>query len=633
MLHAVLSCSLCFLVTACTHSPSQTQTDAADDLSLPGEQPEAPSAPASANTDQPASPTAGHPLRYQVSFDGLADKSLVELLRSVSDSATMAGKPPASLFLLRGRAKADLKKLQDALASRGYFSAHVRFTLDETATPIQLRFTVEPNGAFILKWVDVELSDGSAPVRFTFPEAAELGLTVDAPGISKDIVDAGAKLITVFKQRGYPFAVLARRKAVADPQAHTLHITYIVTPGPYCLYGPTTITGLKDVNQGLLLPLIPWKQGDEYNQDQVDLFQKRLADLGLFAKAAATPKVLPAEPGRVEVDTQVTERKQRTFKGGVTYNTDDGPGAQISWEHRNLFGNGERLKLHLAVSQVSKVVEAKFENPFFLDQKQRLLAGVRAADEDTKAYHGQNLTAEVTVSRKLGEHLNAQAGLGYRSSLVYDDAANPDLTNTHYNLASIPLGLSADTRDDPLNPSKGWMFALSVAPWVDTQGANLNFLKALASGSHYLRLLEKPGIIVATRASLGSLSGVSASRLLPPDVRFYAGGSGSVRGYAYQTAGPLRGDKPLGGLSIFDFSTELRVRLSEMFGWVVFLDGGNAYENVYPQLDKGVLLGAGTGLRVYTPIGPFRVDVATPLARRTKVDDVFQLYISLGQAF
>ncbi|WP_243438255.1 autotransporter assembly complex protein TamA [Fundidesulfovibrio soli] len=551
----------------------------------------------------------------------------------MSDTASKADKPPASLFLLKGRARGDLKKLKDAMASRGYFAAQVSYSIDDSTTPVQVRFTVDPGGAFLLKWVDVELSEGSEPVRFTLPEASELGLALEAPAVSKDIVNADDKVVSIFKNRGHPFASLSRRKAVADPQALTLHVTYVVTPGPYCVFGPTALTGLKDVKERLLLPLIPWKEGDEYNQEKVDLFQQRLADLGLFAKATAAPKILPKEPGRVEVEAQVTERKPRTFKGGVTYNTDDGPGAQVNWEHRNLFGNGERLKLHLAVSQVSKVFEANFENPFFLDQRQRLLAGVRAADENTKAYHGQNATGELKISRKLGEQVSAQVGLGYRSSLVYDDAANPSAVNTRYNLASVPLGLSADTRDDPLNPSRGWMFAVNATPWVDAQGTNLNFVKAVAAGSHYLRLLEKPSLILATRASLGTISGVSASRLLPPDIRFYAGGSGSIRGYAYQSAGPLRGDKPLGGRSIFDFGTELRIRLTEMFGLVFFMDGGNAFEAEYPEPGKGLLLGAGTGLRVFTPIGPFRVDVATPLNRRRNVDDVFQLYISLGQAF
>jgi translocation and assembly module TamA len=37
-------------------------------------------------------------------------------------------------------------------------------------------------------------------------------------------------------------------------------------------------------------------------------------------------------------------------------------------------------------------------------------------------------------------------------------------------------------------------------------------------------------------------------------------------------------------------------------------------------------------LRYYTPVGPVRFDIATPLQRRS-ADSVVQIYISIGQAF
>lgn len=575
----------------------------------------------------------GPPVRYQVAFEGVDDKALLDLLRSVSRTAGLREKPPASLFLLRGRARGDLKRLGDAMASRGYFAAKVDFSVDEGASPVTVTFKVDPGGAFLLKWVDVELSEGGEPVNFTLPEAGELGLSLDAPAMSKDIVDAGDRLVKVFKNRGRPFARLVHRKAAADFRELTLHVTYIVDPGPRAVFGPTVFTGLKTVEEGLVSPLVPWKEGEEYSQDKVDLLQRRLAELGLFAKASVAPRRELEDRDKAVIEAGLIERKHRTFKGGVTYNTDDGPGARVFWEHRNLFGKGERLRLQASASPVNKFFEAKFEHPFFLDRSQRLLAGFKAADENTDAYHGQNVTAEVKVSRKLWEHFSAEAGAGWRSSLVYDDAANPDVSNTRYNLASVLLGLSADTRDDPLDATRGWLLSLGAAPHFGIQGGSLNFVKASVSGAHYLNILEKPSVVLASRVSAGSISGVGASKLVPPDVRFYAGGSGSIRGYAYQKAGPLRGDKPLGGRSLFDFSAELRLRLTELFGLVFFLDGGNAYETEYPDPGKGILAGVGTGVRLFTPIGPFRVDVATPLYRRKDVDDAFQLYISLGQAF
>lgn len=570
--------------------------------------------------------------RYTVRFSGLENKELIELLRSVSTTVEKAGKPVEDMFLLRGRAREDAKNFEKALASRGFFSAKVAFSVDAAVQPAVLQFAVSTGGAYILRFVDVEVSEGAPPVRFPLPEAAALGLTLEAPAISKDIVAAEAKLLAVFKNKGYPFARLETRKAVALPEEKVLHVTYVVRPGEYALFGPLQLSGLKDVKEDLVTRFIPWKQGEEYNQDQVDLFKKRLVDLGLFTTIAVAPAKSLDSQGQAAIETTVAERYKRTFKGGVSYNTDHGPGGRLHWEHRNLFGRGEKLRLSAAGTLETKLLEMRFENPFFLSDKQKFLAGIKATEEKTDAFQGHSAVAEAKITRQLAGHVTGEAGVGWRSSIIGKDAANPDKKSSSYNLVSLTAGVTADTRNDPLDATKGWMASLNISPHKSVSGENLSFVKTGFSGAAYWPLADKPLLVLAARASAGSISGVSASKLLPPDVRFYAGGSGSIRGYSYQSVGPLRGKKPLGGLSTVDFGVEARLRLTELFGVVAFLDGGNAYEKPYPDPGAGMLLGAGLGLRVFTPIGPFRVDVATPLHRR-KTDDVLQLYISLGQAF
>ena len=84
---------------------------------------------------------------------------------------------------------------------------------------------------------------------------------------------------------------------------------------------------------------------------------------------------------------------------------------------------------------------------------------------------------------------------------------------------------------------------------------------------------------------------------------------------------------------MLEVSAELRVRITNKLGIAAFLDGGNVYESTVPDFDETIRWGAGMGLRYYTPIGPLRLDAAVPLNRRDDVDDSFQIYISLGQAF
>ena len=580
---------------------------------------------------KPGSHAQGVP--YQVSIAGVNDKGLLELLRSVSTCVELSGKPVASIFQLRARVRADVTRLRDALESQGRFAARVSSRVDEAALPVMVRFTVSSPELFLLDKVEVQLADGAAPLEFPPPDGADLGLAKGNPAISGSIASGAEKLLDSMRNRGHPFPVLVRQRVVADFKTRGVQVTYVVNPGPHAVFGPVAFNGLKDVDESFLKPLIPWKEGDEYQQKLVAHFQNRLVNLGLFATAEVAPEKTVDAHGRVGIAATVTERKMHTIKAGINYKTDEGPGANISWEDRNFFGRAEKLSLSLAVSRINQTFEASFEKPSFLSYKQKLLADLKVTDQNTEAYKGQNATLQAGLSRAFTEHMNGNAGLGYRASRIQEDAANPQENEKRWGLVFLPLELALNTRDDPLDPKKGYLLGIKCAPYLDTLGHNLDFLKTELNGAVYLQLLSKPEVILATRAGFGAVNGAQA-RDIPPDVRFYAGGSATVRGYGYQLVGPLRGhSKPLGGDSIFDFGSELRFQVTEMIGLVAFLDGGNVYDKQFPALNDGLLFGAGLGARVKTPVGPLRVDVATPLDRRPGVDSPFQIYISMGQAF
>ncbi len=137
-------------------------------------------------------------------------------------------------------------------------------------------------------------------------------------------------------------------------------------------------------------------------------------------------------------------------------------------------------------------------------------------------------------------------------------------------------------------------------------------------------------LVIAGRARAGSIFGIARDDLAPSR-RYYGGGGGSVRGYGYQRLGPFgpNGD-PVGGRSVNEFALEARYRFGN-FGVVPFVDAGNSYASVFPQLTD-LRFGAGIGGRYYTNFGPLRIDIATPLNKR-KGDSLIALYISIGQAF
>ena len=141
--------------------------------------------------------------------------------------------------------------------------------------------------------------------------------------------------------------------------------------------------------------------------------------------------------------------------------------------------------------------------------------------------------------------------------------------------------------------------------------------------------------MLAGRTRVGSIIGESRAEI-PAPKRFYAGGGGSIRGYQFQKVGPLDDENdPLGGRSLLEVSVELRLRLTETLGVVPFIDGGTVFTepDFRTEEDDTIRWAAGLGFRYFTLIGPLRLDFAVPLNKRDRIDDDFQFYVSIGQAF
>jgi translocation and assembly module TamA len=188
-----------------------------------------------------------------------------------------------------------------------------------------------------------------------------------------------------------------------------------------------------------------------------------------------------------------------------------------------------------------------------------------------------------------------------------------------------------DSTTNLLNPTSGVRAMLSVTPTQSLGKPDATFFITQLSGSTYLDLLSDGRSVLALRGLVGQVSGTGVFGL-PPDQRFYAGGSGTVRGYRYQSIGPQFADeKPTGGTAISAGSVEFRQRILGNYGVVGFVDAGQV-SNTGAPFTQSWRIGAGVGARYYTSIGPIRLDVAVPLNKEPGGDS-FELYIGIGQAF
>jgi translocation and assembly module TamA len=208
-----------------------------------------------------------------------------------------------------------------------------------------------------------------------------------------------------------------------------------------------------------------------------------------------------------------------------------------------------------------------------------------------------------------------------------------------YTLLAVPLTGRFDSTavKQPFDdPTHGIRATLIATPTESLSGQNATFVILQGTASTYVDLatigISRPGrSVLAFRGLVGSAQGASDFQL-PPDQRFYGGGSATVRGYKYQSVGPLFADgNPIGGTAIDAATVELRQRLWGNFGAVAFVDAGQVSTSSAP-FEGALQEGVGVGARYYTGIGPIRVDVAMPV-NRPPHGDSFEFYLGLGQAF
>jgi translocation and assembly module TamA len=579
--------------------------------------------------------TAGQAdIRYRTTITGAASGDLADLLDKVSELKSLEGRQPASEEALRRRADRDLARLADAAHSLGYWDARFDYRIDTAPQPQRVTVKVAPGLLYRVASVAVLGPDGR-PLAIP-PAAAPLPLKPGDPARTAPVVAAQAALLTAFGDSGHPFAKVDSRRVVIDRRNHTMAVTYELAPGPAMRFGGVAITGLKTLNPGYVERRLRWRRGAAYDAAKVEQTRRALIESGLFSTVRITPQAEPGRPGSAQMTIDATERPHRTIGAGLGYNTSQGAAARIFWENRNLFGNAEYLRLSATAGQQVYGLNANFRRPDTFATDQDFLATAEIANETPSAYHSRRALATAGFERRFGRLLTGGLLLEGEEANVEELADLSTLTSAQhtqrYTLVGVPAYVKLDTTDNLLSPSRGWRAQLSVTPAHTFSSPNLNFVTNLLSASTYWQVGAQGRTILAGRVALGSLDGASLLQL-PADQRIYVGGGGTIRPYGYQLAGPLApNNEPIGGKSSLVMNFEARIKVTDTIGVVPFVDAGSYYETSLPQLNQRLLYGVGLGLRYYTPFGPLRLDLATPLYKRS-ADSWIQVYVSLGEAF
>ena len=554
--------------------------------------------------------------------------------------------PPPSTAAFLSRARGEYDRITAALYANGHYGPTLAITVNgrpvETVPadatlprPVQVQIAVDPGPVFTFG--SVEMAGRAKPTADEDDRVKDsperIGLRPGGVARSEIVLQSEKALVDEWRQLGYPKAANTPRNVAANHPLRQLDLDIGVERGRPAVYGPVLVEGTRDMDPDFVRWQTGLEPGQPYDPDDLARAQRRLRRLQVFGSTAIAEAEAISPDGSLPLTLTVVERPLHVFGVGGSYSTIDGAGVEGYWEHRNLFGRAERLRLEGRVSGIDSVdpkdftylAGVTFIKPGVFTPVTDLTAAVTASREVYDPYSQNTFRGRVGLAHEFTEDLIGALAFNGEFDHVDDGFGERDLV-----LASLPSSLAYDGSDNRLEPTNGYRVKLSAEPFHEIRFGNFGVFTRL-DASAYFSFDENARTVIAVRGATGSIFGAPADEL-PADRLFFAGGGGSVRGYEYRSLGPRVDGDIVGGRSLVEGSLEVRVRVTETIGIVPFIDAGGAFESSLPDFSEEIKVGAGIGLRYYTGIGAIRLDFATPV-NPSRGNSAFAFYIGLGESF
>jgi translocation and assembly module TamA len=588
---------------------------------------------------------------YSISLASTGNDSLDEALQASSQLDSLRKSAPVSAFALIGRARDDAERLKTVLESFGYYHGEVRIAilgkpLEDPELPDAIAALPAGRDAAVTAAFQLgplyRLRTISVDAELTPSERRALGLEPRDNATAVHVLDGRVRLLNALQEEGYAFASVDVPVAYEIPDEAALDVSFHVVRGEPAAIGAIALSGLKGVHESFVRARLKLRTGDLFNPRRLEDARRDLLGLGVFNSVTMKLGDRPDADGRVPLTIVLVERLRHTLGFNAGYSSDLGGSAGVRWSNRNTFGNGEQLNLAAtalelgghATTGVGYNITAQLVKPDIGARDQNLQFNVGTLKQSLQAYDQTAVTASTLLTHRFTPTWVGSIGVSgereqiTQETLIYD-----------YTLLGLPIAAKyngtglVNPLEDPLH---GLRASFSVTPTRALTAIPSTFIVAQADAAAYFDVnglgWTPPGrSVIAVRGLIGQVRG-AAPFDLPPDQRFYGGGSGTIRGFRYQSVGPQFTDgNPKGGTAVDAATVEFRQRIARQFGAAVFVDAGATSADGHP-LQGRPSIGVGLGGRYYTAIGPIRVDVAVPVTRLPGGDS-FEIYIGLGQVF
>ena len=508
-------------------------------------------------------------------------------------------------------------------------------------------------------WIDIKVDEGKKYLVNT------LAITGNAVVVEKDLRKALKMTIGkafsqeglrndadamqgLYFEKGYIYATIKPESSI-NPATNNIDVKYTIVENDLTFVGRIEIKGNIRTKDKVIRRELRLRPGQAFDGKKLQRSKERLYNLGYFEDITFDTEK-STEPNKANLIVDVKETKTGEFSFGGGFSTVDKLVGFIQVTQRNFdllnfptfTGGGQQLAIRAEIGTVRRDYQLSFTEPWVFDYP--YLFGFDAyqsthlkAEDIGYGYSEKRVGGDLRLGKEFDD--NDRADMTYRLEDVkisdVDDTALDDLKKEQGSnlISSLSLGLTRDTRDSTLSPTKGYILFGSVEGAGGPLSGDKNFVKYYGSTSFYFSPFEKQ--VLQLTARVGAVGAFGDSDSVPIYERFFAGGADTIRGYKERGVGPKDAstNSPLGGNAMLIGNAEYVFPIVEFLKGALFTDAGNVWQNESDFGKGGWRYSVGTGIRVKTPVGPVKLDYGFPLVVDEGEKKVGRFHFSLSRAF
>ena len=504
-------------------------------------------------------------------------------------------------------------EIRRALEPFGHYRPRIDAALDLSAERWSARYRVDPGPPLPIGNVRLSIEGEGADDRAFRAWRDRFPLR---PGQTLDHAlweQAKQSLRQLANERGYFDGRMSTHRISVDMEAYSALVELAFDTGARYAFGPVDIEHEK-LDSAFLRRFLTFSTGDPYEGRKLLELRRSLADSDYFARADVLSLVEQAEDRRVPIHVDLETRPDNRYSAGLGYATDTGARLRLGYERRRANRQGHRYSVGLVQSEIETDFNARYHVPLSRPGTDVLTYSLRWQDEDTVVAEHTTTSLGVEITQQAGAWLRT-AGLSFEQERYRVDIANdamlliPHVTWQRYRAA------------ERIAPSRGWILTVGVRGASEQVISDTSFVQPRVDAKYIFSPTMKSRILL--RAA-GGFSWVPEFRELPVSQRFFAGGDNSIRGFAFGSLGPRNAEGTvIGGRHLAVGSVEYEYSIGARTAVATFFDIGNAFDGDDVRAERG----AGVGLRLRTPIGAVRIDVAQALSLPSRP---WRLHLTLG---